>query len=761
MSTTNPADLDDVTEATRRLRARMSPERWAIEEARAREAARIIEEVDQLYSPTMSRRRALAEVAPGVGWSAYLHWRRRAERREGAPWERQLDGRVPPQRERLDDAVVAVVKALRLVTPSMSCEEAREHLVRRFGPERGAVSDAALKRIWKAAGLALPRGRPPGKKKEAVTHLNGGAAMAMLGAAAAETGVIDALAHEMVEGAKAAVSRQEGAPESSPSPGREERDDRGRFTGAYNRAVRGEDGTDPRWDSDGMKRQRTDLSTLAASSSSEATLGAKLMAVGATALLTERRGFDGLEGPAGAWLSALGIPAYQPATLDKFLGEIALLDLDEQLWTVHARQWSELTLPWRDGPEAPPWARCAVYVDATQDPYWTRSFASAGKVSRVARKMPCLSKIAVMGGPGVPLVVETHAGGVSLKSTLLPCLDRVAGAIGDGELGRLVIVDAEMGTVPLMRALSEREDTWFVTVLKGSTAKAAKRGPAGEWERFRERDLIREVPIRFEGGNAPEGGLDLRGVEMIREGSRNPVTTTFITNAPALDMPSGVVPAAYLSRWPNQERRFRDGRNGIGLERSHGYGGSEVTNVALITATEKASGRVERARTRVATLRAEEEAARRLLDAAERGQRTAARAAVRAAEKATREAARKLAEVEAHLTKLTSTPREIYVRDTTRDSIATLAKMTVLMLLEFVLKEYLGGVRMEPRSFIEAFMYLPVTIRETEQEIVHELHVNQRSSRQAELVRHAAAEISRRELRRGKKRLKFVAVEGA
>ncbi len=84
--------------------------------------------------------------------------------------------------------------------------------------------------------------------------------------------------------------------------------------------------------------------------------------------------------------------------------------------------------------------------------------------------------------------------------------------------------------------------------------------------------------------------------------------------------------------------------------------------------------------------------------------------------------------------------------------------MTVLMLLEFVLKEYFGGLRMEPRTFIEAFVHVPVTVRESQREIVYELHENMRSPQQSELLRQACAEITRRELRRGKKRLRFVAV---
>ena len=65
------------------------------------------------------------------------------------------------------------------------------------------------------------------------------------------------------------------------------------------------------------------------------------------------------------------------------------------------------------------------------DPYWTRQFAVSGKDSHVGRVMPCLTRVAVMGGPGVPLVVDTHAGGTPLKKKLLPLLDRMDEVLGE------------------------------------------------------------------------------------------------------------------------------------------------------------------------------------------------------------------------------------------------------------------------------------------------------------------------------------------
>ena len=46
-------------------------------------------------------------------------------------------------------------------------------------------------------------------------------------------------------------------------------------------------------------------------------------------------------------------------------------------------------------------------------------------------------------------------------------------------------------------------------------------------------------------------------------------------------------------------------------------------------------------------------------------------------------------------------PRQIYTRDTGRDTVMTCLKLNALLLLEFVLKEYFGDLRMEWRTFID------------------------------------------------------------
>ena len=100
-------------------------------------------------------------------------------------------------------------------------------------------------------------------------------------------------------------------------------------------------------------------------------------------------------------------------------------------------------------------------------------------------------------------------------------------------------------------------------------------------------------------------------------------------------------------------------------------------------------------------------------------------------------------------------PREIYARDTDRDSVMTCLKMNALMLIEFVLKEYFGSLGMEWRTFINQLVPLPLTVRTTRHIIRYQLHANPRRPGLMDDLREACAELTRRRLRSGKQRLVF------
>lgn len=734
-------EYEPVTDGAKELRGRLTAEQWAGRAREAKEYALIVEGVLSRREETgESRRKCLAAAAPETGWSKYLHWCRRIKGFDGPLWERLLDGRVPPEPKRIPEAVMRAACLLRRVDRSINCEAARKALREEFGADLGA-SDAWLKRQWAKAGLRhVAKGR--GAVGERVEHFHGGGGLALLAAADAETGASRALAEAVLA---AGSERAEFQGEVTPREEAEgERDERGLFTAAYNthwRAGCAPGERDARWAADEAKRASRSLADLPVLGHRPATLAHKLLCMGASALLTQRRGFDGLDGPSGSWLGVFGGVAYMPGTVAKALTQLAYLGIDGALWQSHGGRWAEHSKRW--SAQGPGWMQLAVYIDATSDPYWTRSFARSGKVSRTGRVMPCLTRVALTSGAGVPLLVETHVGAVSLKKRLGPMLGELDEALGPGgEVGRLTIVDSEAGTAGAMWALHDHADRLFITVIKGQVGKGARIRDEGPWLPYRDRDEVREVVVDLDGRGAPEGGITVRGVEMRREG-RRPTTTLFATNAAADELDTASVPTAYLGRWPNCEQLFRDSRHGLGLDHSHGYGGGEVTHVALETKLEQARRRVESAK---ATLEQADATRAELAEATAGIVASARKKTLALADKDVRRARTALAKLEAKTATLETMPRTIYERDTGRDSIMTCLKLTLAMLIEFVLREYFGGYGLEWRTFVEQFVNLPVTVRTTNKRRLYQIEPNPRQPENMVYLAQALREANARKI---------------
>ncbi len=750
---------EPTSERARKIREQVSDDRWEGLVADAQRRLEVLELVaDEHDVSGGSWRKSVSAAVPAVPWPTYVNWKRKHKSRSGEPWERLLDGRLPPPPPSIATEIRQTACTLRRADRSILCERARELLVEQFG-EAGGISDASLRRIWLEAGLvyeppAGSLGKVPG---EEVKYFNGGCALSLLGAAETELGTSAQLAAAAQRAGKGRADEQSEIEQEVEPEGN--RDERGRLTGAYNDWRRqgveaGE--VDSRWRSDESKAARRDLSQLATLKGRPERLASKLLCMGMMPLVTERRGFVGLEGPAGGWMEAAGIHPYMPRTLDKALSELGLLGVGDALWATHARQWIVHARRWaQDGPA---WLRLAVYVDASLDPYWTRRFALSGKVSRVGRVMPALDRVAVTSGPGVALVSETYAGTVSLKRHLVPLLRKLEGWVGQGELGGLTIIDAEMAVVKVLFALDQELMRGFVTVLKGAALESAERRDFGPWQPFRERDELRELSVVLRGEGGPEDGFEMRGVEMRRPDSRRPRSTLFLCNWDSERLSTADVARAYLSRWPHQEQRFRNARNGGGLERSHGYGGELITHVAFDKKVDEASRKLDRAKDRLLDVEHIRDTVAADLD--RQASPTAAQtAALKTAEAEVRKAEGAIVKANNKLVDQCKMPREIYARDPGRDNVMTCLKLNALLLLEYVLKEYFGDLRMEWRTFIERFMFLAVTVRTSHRRVLYQIHVHERQSEPMVQLQAACDAINRRRIHRGERLLKFEMID--
>lgn len=196
-------------------------------------------------------------------------------------------------------------------------------------------SAATLKRIWANAGVGLPPGRrargvsavaeapavekaaarPPSTEDDTVV-LYGGAGLAFLSAADAEFGAAAALASAILQEAESSVD--ESVPGQGALDDSKGLDKKGHFSAAYN--ARWREGVAPgkadaRWADDERKALARNLKNLKVLKLSAPTVARHMLAIGASPLLTNRRGLDGLDGPNGAWTETLGGAAYMPKTL--------------------------------------------------------------------------------------------------------------------------------------------------------------------------------------------------------------------------------------------------------------------------------------------------------------------------------------------------------------------------------------------------------------------------------------------------------------
>jgi hypothetical protein len=751
----------------KQLQQQLSPSSWAKRVAEAHRRLAVVEALKQAQ-PTEPLSRALVRrVAPGVAWATVRHWWRWYHEREGEPWERLIDRRVVGTPCQIAEAWKQRVRLLGEVEPLLSWEQLRAALVAEYGAEAG-VSDSTLRRILLEAGLPVQgrRGPPPvavadaGPVPAPVTQLSGGGGLVLVLAAMLESGVLREMAEAVVK-----HTRTLSGPEAVATPvtGRTER---GQFSAPYNRhrlaACLSEEGL---FTSIRAQREHKDLRRLRLATLSAETLEQYLRCLVALPLLSERRSTAGLNGPAGAWLAVLSSVAYQAATLDKTLNELKWLDAAPLLWDCHARTWWQCSQRWAGAG----WRQYVCYVDSSQDPWWTQRFAKSGRVSRTGRVQPCLSRSVLSSGPGVPIIAEVVSGQRPLDEALFDLLAQAEQILGQGALGRLTVVDAESCHVAPLRRFAEDPQRDLITVFKGPLARGKTIAPSGPWIDYRERDQVREAEVNLEPRR--RHGLTLRVVEMRRPDSRRRQPTRFLTTASGAVLSTTEIADAYLSRWPYQEDLFRRGRNGVGLERSHGYGTARVTHIALIDQRERVAYQYQRAEQAYheaseaqARAVAQLEAAKQRLEQRHQcephslngrhrlGMRQA-RQRLAQCQRQCKAAERELHHAKQDYQKLVDTPEEIYVRDTALEAVTTCLKLTLLALLEFICQEYLDHYRLMPRTFIDSWLALPVTIHERADYVLYDIAPNLRDPTMTQRLGEALERINQRRLHLGERQL--------
>ena len=300
--------------------------------------------------------------------------------------------------------------------------------------------------MLKEAGLNNPRGRIAGNV--ATGERLEMAGLELVKAAALETGYLSTMVGAVKEHVASLLPPKEVTQEPEGV-----RDDKGRFVPAYNAARQGpEPAIAPAFDSVDLKRPGKDLGRMKIAHVRPAILHRKLIAMLVLPVLGEGR-WDGLTDPRGNFLDSICGYDYKPATLDKFTRELKYAGVSDTVMQEHARLWYEQTSRWGDADD--PWRSVVIYVDATTKPLWTSKFTLSGKVSTVGRTMPCLDRIVIHTGYGVPLWMKTFSGRAGIQKHVLSMIEQMEAAIGEGMVGRITVIDAEMDSVTLFKQFHE------------------------------------------------------------------------------------------------------------------------------------------------------------------------------------------------------------------------------------------------------------------------------------------------------------------
>jgi len=737
-----------------------------------------------------SERAALRRLLPGVDRSNFRRWKQRFE-------EHGLDGlfdwRMPPP-SAMTAEVRSAICTLRRADPQVGVESIVEHIATHHGMTTNATS---VKEVLREAGLARRRG-PAARAQAGEVRLELGG-MKLLEVAGVETGYLEALTRGVMAEREAAVEVTPGTTAVDTS----DRDEEGRFLASYNERYRKgpEDEVGPGFASVEERRAGMDSERLHLNGARQQNIERKLLALLVSPLLGSGR-WDGIRVPRGDLLGELCGYPYMPSTLDLFTRELKYVGVSSTLWEIHARLWFEQTRRWGDERQA-----AVLYVDETNKPVWTDLFSEATAVSSVGRVMPGLEIVSFHLGYGVPLWMITHSGRAPLVKVVPELLGELQQMLDGAEVGRIVVIDAEGNSVPFVKGLEQGQPArGWVTRLKPSMIEGKRIFNRTNFRPYRDGDRVRVGECNL---NDPGGGeFRIRVVEVER---RSKGSITYLGASKLLDdeeWKAQEIADLYFARWPEQEANFRAVNQAVGFKDVHGYGKQMVDNVSVLTELDKLDVRVRRLDEQAekaagqlveqtAALMEQEKELRRLkrreetvnrqvdkrlkhgvrvtpkLRALGEEQQELRRKVSAQAKKLGRQqqkvrgAAVRANRIKAEFARCNEqrekleSRRRIFKHDVELDSLISLLKVGMVLLVTYVLKEYLGNARMEPVTFLERLAALPARLRLTPELELVTFDYNHRDPDVMAILAEHCAVINARQLRTRSGRVLRIQVDPA
>ena len=730
MITVDPATYEPTAPRLVIVKSRLSHGAWVARVEKAQREASIMEKV-------------VARVADGARLDAAIRKEVSASRRSWVirhwtdfgklGWEALIDERLPRE-PKIAKACGQLIESAREANQEIDVDEVLNIL--RGQKINPLPSPSTIRFHLRRADRRLGRRRRQKRPPKEVIEL-GCAGGELLLAAEIETGAINALTTAVRNVAEEAREASKG---QVPERDLRYRDEMGRFTPEYNERRAREPGEDvasylrtaeekasgrvPSWPRFVEERPET--------------IEAKLKALTFAPLVSMTQGWDALRSAAAADLGSLAGYAYMPSTLAKFTSALAVSGAGPRMLEALGINWHAVaTQRWGEAG-----ALAALYVDNHVKEVWTSMFTMSGKVARLNRVMPCITTTYAHTGAGVPIVASVQSGSAPLAPRLLEIVERAEKILGE-DITRATIIDAEGSTFDVLEAFSKAGRV-IITPLRPSRAPELElEHTAGSYYRpYRENDELRiaqaKLHHRASGRVVEVGALQIR-----RDGKER--ETVLLTTGVEHGYEGRDLADLYFSRWPLQENAFKEGAV-VGLEQHRGNSYRMVANVAVVSELEK----LQKQRTATEEALQEHQQAEpsqiEAVVAAERTHRSAqSRLATRrgrmdnlvetgklhtkefsknavelnealdATEKASKDLEKaqshldstrhKIAAHTAKLEKQKSRETQLVPRqqirqiDVALDTILTSAKLTCLLLISFVLREYLPTISLTPQTF--------------------------------------------------------------
>ena len=774
------------------VRRRISEINWIkrVEDARRRE--KIVETILERMKMGESQNTAIAASVEESKRGVTLR-NLAAYRSEG--FEGLIDQRSPREPE-IPIWIHDSIEIARMANPNITVQQVEEILQKKY---RYCPSSTSIKRIIKEAGLQRDVGRPTKASDEntspkgAIKPLEA-AGYSMVFAAESETGAVGELVDTALE---VAGELPEGKEVSSEE--RALRNPRGEFTGQFNQARRKGPqeiiATTHRTAAE--KAEERDLGRLSFIDQSRETIEQKVWAlISLPAIPTLKGRLEELRGPHGRLLEEFCGYGYQVETLRKVVSEFTLSGLAERLQKQQAESWHRVSVErWETEFQA-----AVVYIDNNIKPLWTSFFTKSAKVSSTGRVQPALSSTFINTGAGVPIYFETHSGSAPLAPRVLDLLREVE-AETEESVGRLTVIDGECCSASLLKAFKE-EGRDLVVPLSASMVQPERFefGPGSSFRPYRQRDMIREGSITLVDSKDKNVTVVARAI-IIERGNKDK-RTVLVTLAESDEWGIRELADAYFGRWPKQEGFFRSANQSINLKRVHGYGKRVVINTAVLEKLEELTSRIERCEdkqeeeiarlrevgeklnetkkelNRIVRYRAKRE--ERVDAALEQGSTHTQDFAIASAElrESTQEERKIVSRVEsleeqrdklesktqrreARIEKMEQDRekldgrKEIVEADVAQDTLFTTMKLTLAMLIRFVIVEYFSDCPMEWTTFLSRIAQLPGHRETTEENVTYVIYGNHRDVKLMKALNEACRRINERNLDYKGKRLRY------